>query len=46
MNINYYTVINNRDEKEIVDNQCENDFISLNVVIIPNNYVGIKVREN
>ena len=49
MNINYfdlyYTVIRNRDGKEIVDNQHENDFISLNVVIIPNQNVGIKDRE-
>ena len=48
MNINYYdlyyTVIKNRDEKEIVDNQYEKDFISLNV-IIPNHYVGINGRE-
>ena len=42
----YYTVIKNRDEKEIVDNQCENDFICLNDVTIPNLYVEIKSREN
>ena len=41
----YYTVIKNRDETEIVDNQYENDFISLNDVILPNHYVGIKNRE-
>ena len=45
MNINYsdlyYTVIKNRDEKEIVDNQYEND-ISLNDSITPNHYIGIK----
>ena len=41
----YYTVIKNRDEKEIVDNQYENDYISLNDVITPNHYVGIKGRE-
>ena len=49
MNINYNdlycTVIKNRDDKEIVDNQNENDFISLNVVIIPNHYVGMKGRK-
>ena len=51
MNINcyelFYTVIKNRKEeqKEIVDNQYENDFISLIDVIIPNQYVGIKGRE-
>ena len=43
MNINYYdlyfNVIKKREEKEIVDNQYENDFI------IPNHYVGIKGRE-
>ena len=32
----YYTVIKNRDEKEIVDHQYENDFISLNDIVIPN----------
>ena len=31
--------------KKIVDNQYENDFISLNDVIIPNHYVGMKDRE-
>ena len=35
----YYTVIKSRKEK---DNQCENDFISLSDVIIPNLYVGMK----
>ena len=32
----YYTVIKNRDEKEIVDNQYENDYISFIDVIISN----------
>ena len=41
----YYTVIKNREDKEIVDNQYENDFINLNDVITPNHYVGIKDRE-
>ena len=41
----YYTVNKNRDEKEILDNQYENDFISLDDVVIPNHYVGIKGRE-
>ena len=40
----YYTVIKSRDEKEIVENQFEYDFISLNDVVIPNHYVGIKGR--
>ena len=55
MNINYYdfyyTVIKNgrekdneKEQKEIVDNQYENDFISLNDVIIPNHFVGMKDR--
>ena len=38
----YYTVIKTRVEKEIVDHKYENDYISLNDVIIPNHYVGIK----
>ena len=41
----YYFVIKNRDKKEIVDNQYENDFISLNDVIILNHNFGIKGRE-
>ena len=52
MNINYYdsyyTVIKNRDENEIVvdkSENIENDYNSLNDVIIPNHYVGIKGRE-
>ena len=52
MNINYYdlyyTVIKTRDENKDTDNQYENDendYISLNDVIIPNHYVGIKSRE-
>ena len=48
MNINYcdlyYTVIKNRDEKEFVDNQYENDIISLNDFITPNHYIGIKIN--
>ena len=49
MNINYYdlyyTVIENRDEKGLVDNKYENEYISLNDVIIQNHYVGIKGRK-
>ena len=51
MNINdhdlYYTVIKVRDEIKDIDNQYENDendYISLNDVIIPNHYVGIRGR--
>ena len=32
----YYTVIKNRDEKEIVNNQYENDYINFDDFIIPN----------
>ena len=50
MNINYYdlyyTVNKNRKEKEIInDGEYENDYISLNDVIIRNHYVGMKGRE-
>ena len=41
----YFNVIKNRDDKEIVDNKYENNFISSNDVIIPNHYVGIKGGE-
>ena len=41
----YYTVIKNTDNKEIVNNKYEYDYISLNDVIIPNHYVEIKCRE-
>ena len=37
----YHSVFKNRDEKEIVDNQYENDFINFND-IVPNRYNGIK----
>ena len=49
MNIKYYdllyTVIKNKDDKDLVVNIYENDYISLNDVIIANHYVGIKDRE-
>ena len=52
MNIKYYdlyhTVIKIRSENKDIDIQYENDendYISLNDVIIPNHYVGIKSRE-
>ena len=45
MNINYcdldFTVIKNRDEEEIVDNQHENDYNNFND-IVPNHYFGRK----
>ena len=37
----YYTVIKNIDEKEIVDNQYENDYINFDD-IVPNHYIGRK----
>ena len=37
----YYTVIKNRDEREIEDNQYENDLINFSD-IIPNGYIGRK----
>ena len=49
MNINYYelnyTVIKNRDEKQIVDDQYENDYINLDDSIIPNHNKSIKHRD-
>ena len=41
----FYTVIKNRKEKEIVDDQYENHYFSLNDVIVPNHCVGIKAGE-
>ena len=44
----YYTVIKTRDENKDIDNQYENDendYISLNDVIIPNHSVRIKSKE-
>ena len=40
----FYTVIKNKDENEIV-NDNENDYINFHDFITPNNYVGIKHRE-
>ena len=49
VNINYYdlyyTVNKIRDGKEIINDKYEIDYVSLNNVIIPNHYVGIKDRE-
>ena len=41
----YYTVIRIRDEREIVDNQYENDYIKFNDFIIPSHNISIKPRE-
>ena len=38
----YYTVIRNRDEKENVDDQYENDYINFIDFITPNQYIGRK----
>ena len=49
MNINYYdlyyTVIKNRDEKENVNDQYENDYTNYEDFIIPNHNISIKPRE-
>ena len=37
----YYTVIKNRDEKEIVNDEQENDYINFNDFISPNHYIRI-----
>ena len=49
VNINYYdlyhSVIKSRDENKDIDNQYENDendYISLNDIVIPNHYIGRK----
>ena len=45
----YYTVIKTRDKNKDIDIQFkndDNDYISLNDVIIPNHYVVMKNREN
>ena len=48
MNIKYYDFFYNfikiRKEKDIEEEQYENNFISLNDVIIPNHYIGRKGR--
>ena len=41
----YYTVIKIRDEKEIIDNQYENDYINYEDFIIPNHNISIKFHE-
>ena len=46
MNINYYdlcyTVIKNRDDKEIVNDAHENEYNNFNDFISPNQYIGRK----
>ena len=37
----YYTVIKSREEKKIIDNKYENDYISFND-IVPNHFIGRK----
>ena len=41
----YYTVNKNGDEKEIVNNQYQNDFINFNDVV-PNHLIGRKMVRN
>ena len=38
----YYTVIKNRDEKEVVNDEYENDYINFKDTITPNHYIGRK----
>ena len=49
MNSNYYDLyfngIKKRDEKVIVDDKNENDFININDFITPNHNISIKPRE-
>ena len=40
----YYTVIKNRNDKEIVnDDEYENDYINFTDIVTPNHYVGKKM---
>ena len=44
----YFTVIKNRDEKEVVSDKYENiekDFINIKELITPNHYIGIEPHE-
>ena len=44
----YYTAIENRNDKEIVNNNyedIENDYNNFNDIITPNHYIGIQPRE-
>ena len=41
----YHTVIKNRDEKEVVEKEYENDYTHFNDFIALNHSIGIKPRE-
>ena len=41
----YYTVIKNRAEKQIVNDECENDYNSFNDFITPNHNLSTNPRE-
>ena len=41
----FYTVNKNRDDKEIVNDEYENDFFNVNDFITPNLHNGFKPRE-
>ena len=41
----YYTIVKNRDDKETVDQQNEDDYKNYDSFIIPNNDIRIKPRE-
>ena len=38
----YYTVIKNRDDKEVVNDEYENAYINFKDIITPNHYNGIQ----
>ena len=40
----YYTVFKNKDEKELVHNQYENDYFNFND-IVHNQYIGRKINK-
>ena len=40
----FYTVIKNRDAKEIVNDEYENDYFNF-IDLLPNQYFGVKPRE-
>ena len=38
----FYTVIKNRDDKEVVNDEYENAYINFKDIITPNHYIGIQ----
>ena len=41
----FSTVIKNRDDQEVVNDEYENDYINFNDIVTPNQYIGTKPRE-